>query len=87
VPIIGLDWKDELAKSQAWLTQLGNPYTAVAFDEQGRTAIDWGVYGAPETFLVDKKGRVIFKHIAPMTMDTWNKEFVPRITAAQRDTT
>ena len=48
-------------------------------------AIDWGVYGAPETFLVDKKGRVVFKHIAPMTMEVWQKEFLPRIAAAQRE--
>lgn len=85
VPIIGLDWKDERDKAQTWLTQLGNPYDAVAFDDKGRTAIDWGVYGAPETFLVDKKGRVLFKHIAPMTLAVWQKEFLPRIAAAQRE--
>ncbi len=85
VPILGLDWKDERDKAQAWLTQLGNPYDVVAFDDRGRTAIDWGVYGAPETFLVDKKGRVVFKHIAPMTMEVWQKEFLPRIAAAQRE--
>jgi cytochrome c biogenesis protein CcmG/thiol:disulfide interchange protein DsbE len=85
VPILGLDWKDERDKAQTWLTQLGNPYTAVAFDDKGRTAIDWGVYGAPETFLVDKKGRVVFKHIAPMTLDVWQKQFLPRIAAAQRE--
>lgn len=85
LPILGLDWKDERDKAQTWLTQLGNPYDAVAFDEKGRVAIDWGVYGAPETFLVDKKGRVVFKHIAPMTLDVWQKEFLPRIAAAQRE--
>jgi cytochrome c biogenesis protein CcmG/thiol:disulfide interchange protein DsbE len=85
VPIIGLDWKDERDQARAWLQQLGNPYTAVAFDSEGRTAIDWGVYGAPETYLVDKKGRILFKHIAPMTFEVWNKEFLPRIQAAQRD--
>ena len=87
VPIIGLDWKDERDQARAWLQQLGNPYAAVAFDSEGRTAIDWGVYGAPETYLVDKKGRILFKHIAPMTFDVWNKEFMPRIQAAQRDRT
>ena len=87
VPIIGLDWKDELDKAQTWLSQLGNPYTVVAFDSQGRTAIDWGVYGAPETFLIDKKGRIVFKHIAPMTMEVWKKEFLPRIAAARREAT
>lgn len=85
VPIIGLNWKDERDKAQSWLAQLGNPYRAVAFDDVGRTAIDWGVYGAPETFLVDKKGRVIFKLIAPMTMEAWEKQFLPRIAAAQKE--
>jgi len=84
VPIIGLDYMDEREKAKQWLTQLGNPYSAVAFDTDGRTAIDWGVYGAPETYLVDTKGRVIFKFITPMTADVWHHEFLPRIAAARR---
>jgi len=84
VPIIGLDYMDERGKAQQWLRQLGNPYTAVAFDTDGRTAIDWGVYGAPETFLVDGNGRVLFKFISPMTAQVWEREFVPRIDAARR---
>jgi cytochrome c biogenesis protein CcmG/thiol:disulfide interchange protein DsbE len=84
VPIIGLDYMDERAKAQQWLRQLGNPYAAVAFDTDGRTAIDWGVYGAPETFLVDGNGRVLFKFISPMTAEVWEREFVPRIDAARR---
>jgi cytochrome c biogenesis protein CcmG/thiol:disulfide interchange protein DsbE len=84
VPILGLDWNDDRARAALWLQQLGNPYTAVAFDSEGRTAIDWGVYGAPETFLVDGQGRVLFKHIAPMTLDVWQQEFLPRIAAARR---
>ncbi|MEY2918952.1 MAG: hypothetical protein RL261_257 [Pseudomonadota bacterium] len=82
VPIIGLDWKDDSAAAQDWLRQLGNPYAAVAFDPEGRVAIDWGVYGAPETFLIGPDGKVLFKHIAPMTLEVWNKEFLPRIQAA-----
>jgi cytochrome c biogenesis protein CcmG, thiol:disulfide interchange protein DsbE len=84
VPIIGLDYRDDREKAKQWLDQLGNPYTAVAFDGDGRTAIDWGVYGAPETFLVDTQGRVIFKFISPMTQDVWEHEFLPRIAAARR---
>jgi cytochrome c biogenesis protein CcmG/thiol:disulfide interchange protein DsbE len=53
VPIVGLDWKDDRAQAQRWLQQLGNPYASVGFDNEGRAAIDWGVYGAPETFLID----------------------------------
>jgi cytochrome c biogenesis protein CcmG, thiol:disulfide interchange protein DsbE len=85
VPIIGLDYMDQRDKAQQWLKQLGNPYAAVAFDDNGRTAIDWGVYGAPETFLVDGRGRVLYKFISPMTPTVWDQEFVPRIAAARRD--
>jgi cytochrome c biogenesis protein CcmG/thiol:disulfide interchange protein DsbE len=84
VPIIGLDYMDQREKAKQWLEQLGNPYQAVAFDTDGRTAIDWGVYGAPETFLVDGQGRVIFKFISPMTPEVWHREFLPRIAAARR---
>jgi cytochrome c biogenesis protein CcmG/thiol:disulfide interchange protein DsbE len=87
VPLVGLAWKDERSLIQQWLDQLGNPYTAVAFDPEGRVAIDGGVYGAPETFLVGPDGRVLYKHIAPMTMETWQKEFLPRIAAAARSGT
>jgi cytochrome c biogenesis protein CcmG, thiol:disulfide interchange protein DsbE len=83
VPIIGLDYMDDREKARQWLEQLGNPYTAVAFDADSRTTIDWGVYGAPETFLVDARGRVIFKFVSPMTQEVWEKEFLPRIAAAR----
>ena len=84
VPIIGLNWKDQRERAQQWLEQLGNPYQAVAFDADGRTAIEWGVYGAPETYLVDGKGRVIYKFISPITGQVWEREFMPRIAAARR---
>jgi cytochrome c biogenesis protein CcmG/thiol:disulfide interchange protein DsbE len=83
VPLIGLDYRDNRDKAKLWLAQLGNPYTAVPFDGDGRTAIDWGVYGAPETYLVDTHGRIIFKFISPMTAEVWEKEFLPRIAAAR----
>jgi cytochrome c biogenesis protein CcmG/thiol:disulfide interchange protein DsbE len=83
VPLIGLNWKDDNVAAQQWLSQLGNPYAAIAEDRDGRAAIDWGVYGAPETFLVGPDGIVLYKHIAPMTMEVWTKEFLPRIEAAK----
>jgi len=86
VPIVGLNWKDDNALAQQWLAQLGNPYAVVAVDREGRTAIDWGVYGAPETFLIGPDGTVLYKHIAPMTMEVWSKEFLPRIQAARSAT-
>ena len=84
VPIIGLVYMDQREKAQEWLRELGNPYAAVAFDTDGRTAIDWGVYGAPETFLIDGEGRVIYKFISPMTPEVWEHAFMPRIAAARR---
>jgi cytochrome c biogenesis protein CcmG, thiol:disulfide interchange protein DsbE len=84
VPMIGLVYMDDRDKAKQWLEQLGNPYQAVAFDTDGRTAIDWGVYGAPETFLVDGQGRVIYKFISPMTQQVWEQDFLPRIAAARR---
>jgi len=83
VPIVGLNWKDDNAAAQQWLRQLGNPYAVVAEDREGRVAIDWGVYGAPETFLIGPDGVVLYKHIAPMTMEVWNTEFLPRIEASR----
>lgn len=77
IPIVGLNWKDERDLAQQWLRELGNPYVVTAFDQEGRVAIDWGVYGAPETFLVDARGNVVHKHVAPLTVDIWEREFVP----------
>jgi cytochrome c biogenesis protein CcmG/thiol:disulfide interchange protein DsbE len=82
VPIIGLDWKDEDDHALEWLAQLGNPYQAIAVDHVGRTAIDWGVYGAPETFLVNPQGIVVYKLVGPLTHESWTREFLPRL--AQR---
>ena len=76
---MGLNWKDDMQLAQQWLRELGNPYVATAFDEEGRVAIDWGVYGAPETFLVDAKGNVIHKHVEPLTVEIWERDFAPLI--------
>ena len=81
VPIIGLDWKDERAVAVRYLAELGNPYQQVAADADGRTAIDWGVYGAPETFLVSSTGIVLEKHIGPISLDVWQRKFVPFLKA------
>jgi cytochrome c biogenesis protein CcmG/thiol:disulfide interchange protein DsbE len=83
VPIFGINWKDDPVQARQWLQQLGNPYAAVGVDEEGGTAIDWGVYGAPETFLIGADGTVLYKHIAPMTLAVWREEFMPRIAAAR----
>lgn len=82
VPLVGLNWKDEDALATDWLSQLGNPYSHVALDREGRVAIDWGVYGAPETFLVDAAGVVRYKHVGPMTPEVWQREFLSRLPPA-----
>jgi cytochrome c biogenesis protein CcmG/thiol:disulfide interchange protein DsbE len=79
VPIIGLDWKDDDSQALSWLAQLGNPYESIAVDRDGRTAIDWGVYGAPETFLVNPEGIVVHKHVGPLTREVWERDFLPRL--------
>ena len=77
VPIIGLNWNDDRGQALRWLQQLGDPYVVSAFDGEGRVAIDWGVYGAPETFLIDANGIIIHKHIAPITVQLWEQDFLP----------
>jgi cytochrome c biogenesis protein CcmG, thiol:disulfide interchange protein DsbE len=83
VPIIGLDWKDSEAEAMSLLQQRGNPYEVIAVDKDGREAIDWGVYGAPETFLVNDRGIVVYKYIGPLTREAWEKEFLPRLPPRQ----
>jgi cytochrome c biogenesis protein CcmG/thiol:disulfide interchange protein DsbE len=81
VPIIGIDWKDQNEDALTWLEQLGNPYERVGTDRDGRVAIDWGVYGAPESFLISPAGTVVYKHIGAMTSQVWQSEFLPRVAA------
>ncbi len=81
VPIIGIDWKDQNEDALTWLEQLGNPYERVGTDRDGRVAIDWGVYGAPESFLISPAGTVVYKHIGAMTPQVWQREFLPRVAA------
>jgi cytochrome c biogenesis protein CcmG/thiol:disulfide interchange protein DsbE len=79
VPIVGIDYKDEPADAQGWLARHGNPFSLVAQDLDGRTAIDWGVYGVPETFVVNASGTIVFKHVGPMTREVWAAEIAPRV--------
>jgi cytochrome c biogenesis protein CcmG/thiol:disulfide interchange protein DsbE len=79
IPIVGLNWKDHDDAAKEWLTKLGNPYSVVVADRDGRTAIDFGVYGAPETFFIDADGRVQYRHVGAMTLDVWKREFASRL--------
>ncbi len=82
VPIIGIDWKDSNGDAEQWLALLGNPYAAVGTDQDGRVAIDWGVYGAPESFLVNPQGVVVEKLVGPMSPELWQGKFLPHLNSA-----
>ena len=83
IPIYGLNWRDNREEANKWLQQLGNPYVASAFDADGTVGIDWGVYGAPETFLIAPDGTVLHQHLSPLTEEIWQQDFLPRINAAR----
>lgn len=85
VAIYGLDYKDDRQSAIAWLAEHGNPYAAVAFDQSGNVAINWGVYGAPETFLIDRKGIIRYKYIGPITSQVVKRNLLPRIEALRRE--
>jgi cytochrome c biogenesis protein CcmG/thiol:disulfide interchange protein DsbE len=82
VKLFGINQKDAPANAKAFLDELGNPYDAVGADANGRTSIDWGVYGVPETFVVDGKGVVLFKHVGPLTQEAVEREIKPAILKA-----
>ncbi len=79
VPIVGLNYKDTRDAAQNWLQEIGNPYVLSAFDADGRVGIDYGVYGVPETFLIDQQGIIRYKHIGPITARALETELLPRI--------
>ena len=84
VPIYGLDYKDKPDAGRAWLAQNGNPYTASAVDLDGRVGIDYGVYGVPETFLIDKQGIVRYKQIGPLTVESLQQKIMPLVKELQQ---
>ena len=73
IGVIGINYKDSTQKSIDWLKELGNPYSDVAVDKNGRIAIDWGVYGIPETFVVNSKGIIKYRHVGPITEKIYKK--------------
>lgn len=85
VPLIGYNYKDQANDAKAWLTQLGNPYSMVLADVSGHTAIDFGVYGAPETFLIDRKGVIRYKRLGPLTPEVIARQLKPAILHLQKE--
>jgi len=84
VKLIGLDWRDDPEDAKRWLAQFGNPYEAVITDRDGRTGIDFGVYMAPETFLVDARGMIRYKRIGMFTPEIIRDELMPKIAELSR---
>jgi cytochrome c biogenesis protein CcmG, thiol:disulfide interchange protein DsbE len=83
VPIYGMDYKDRRMEALAWLKRQGNPYPLSAMDEAGRIGIDYGVYGVPETFVIDKKGVIRYKQIGPLDQETLDRKVMPLVRELQ----
>ena len=83
VPIHGLNYKDEADDAAGWLDALGDPYTRTGADLNGRVGIDWGVYGVPETFVIDKNGNIAYKHIGPISQQDWETKIHPLVIELQ----
>ena len=83
-PVVGLDYKDKREDGMAMLAKQGNPYLLSVFDANGRVGIDYGVYGVPETYVIDKEGVIRFKHIGPLTIDILNQKIFPLISELKK---
>jgi len=83
VRLFGINQKDAPENAAAFLNELGNPYDRIGADRDNRVSIDWGVYGVPETFVVDRNGVITFKHVGPMSAETLNREMIPAIQRAE----
>jgi cytochrome c biogenesis protein CcmG/thiol:disulfide interchange protein DsbE len=77
IPVLGINYKDPEEQARQWLVDLGDPYERIGVDRDGRAGIEWGVYGVPETFLVDSEGVIRFKHVGPLTAEALKKTIVP----------
>ena len=83
-PVIGLDYKDKREDALAMLAKQGNPYLLSAYDANGRVGIDYGVYGVPETYVIDRAGVIRFKHIGPITTQVLNQKIYPLISELKK---
>jgi cytochrome c biogenesis protein CcmG, thiol:disulfide interchange protein DsbE len=83
VRIFGINYKDQTEAARRFLGRYGNPFAAVGVDGNGRAAIEWGVYGMPESFVVSGKGEIVYKHVGPITAEALEATVIPAIRAAQ----
>ncbi len=77
IPLVGLNYKDKSSDAKKWLDQRGNPYIKIPMDSSGDAGIDWGVYGVPETFVIDEQGLIIYKHTGPISAQIVEQEILP----------
>ena len=82
-PLYGINYKDEAPAARRFIGRYGNPYARVGVDPLGRNAIEWGVYGMPETFVVDAEGRIAYKHVGPISQDSLENQMIPAIEKAR----
>lgn len=85
VPVFGINYKDTREDAQAWLAKYGNAYRAIAYDPEGRLGLDWGVYGVPETFILDRQGIIRHKHIGAIDAEALGEELLPLIETLRRE--
>ena len=82
VALYGVNYKDDAPSARRFLGRYGNPFTAVGTDDNGRAAIEWGVYGMPETFVLNGKGEIVFKHVGPISPESMQTKLIPAIARA-----
>jgi cytochrome c biogenesis protein CcmG/thiol:disulfide interchange protein DsbE len=77
VPIHAINWKDQRAAAVTWLRELGDPYSRIGHDFDNKAGIEWGVYGVPETYVIDREGRIRYKHVGPLFPETYAEVIAP----------
>lgn len=84
IALVAINYKDKAADADAWLKRLGNPFRAIGADRDGRVSIDWGVYGVPETFFIDRGGTIRYKHVGPITPQDLKEKILPLIASLKK---
>lgn len=82
IRLVGLNYKDKPEQARIFLQNLGNPYSAIGTDSSGRAGIEWGVYGVPETFIVNAEGKIVYKFVGPLSDESLAKQFMPEVEKA-----
>ena len=82
MPLYGINYKDDPRAARRFLSELGDPFDRIGADARGQASIDWGVYGVPETYVVDGEGRIVVKHVGPLTPESIENDILPALRAA-----